>query len=115
MMSNIQPVVTRWKNTIQKKKTYDVLSMYKERPVMVQKYSEKATSSKKKKGRKKKKKKKKKKKGRRQLLGNCVWLSGRMNIEERFIVPTDVEGVRVGSRGWGGGGFHEVMILPGEE
>ena len=29
-MSKIQPVVTRWKNTIRKEKTYDVLSIQRE-------------------------------------------------------------------------------------
>ena len=50
---------------------------------MIQNYLEKATFPQKRKG-EKKKKKKGKIKGRRQLLGNCVWLSGRMPIEERL-------------------------------
>ena len=45
---------------------------------MVQKYSEKATSP------KKKEKEKEKEKKKRQLLCYCVWLSGRMHIEERM-------------------------------
>ena len=44
---------------------------------MVQKYSEKTTPMK-----QNKKQKNKNGKGRRQLLGNCVRLSGRMHIEE---------------------------------
>ena len=70
-MSNIQPVVTRWKNTIQKGETYDVPSMQRESGNGTKK-AEKTTSP------------KKKKKGRRELLRNCVWLLERMlHIEER--------------------------------
>ena len=48
-------------------------------------YSEKATSSK-----KKKRKKETKTKKDPELLGNCMWLSGRMHIEERLNAAASV-------------------------
>ena len=74
-MSKIQPVV----KTPSARRNRTTYSPY-EKTVIVQKCSEKAASP------KKKKKKKKREKGRRQLLCNCVWLSGRMHIEERSTI-----------------------------
>ena len=64
-MSKIQPVVTRWKNTIRKERTYDLLSilLIRENGNGTKKYSEKATYKKKKKN---------------------VWLSGHLHIEGRL-------------------------------
>ena len=59
---------------------------------MVQKYSEKSDYHlrRNKKRRNKKREKQNQKKGRRQLLGNCVWLSGRTYIVERRTIQRRV-------------------------
>ena len=51
----------------------------KKKTVMLQKYAEKAKSPKK----EKRKKERKTRKGRRELLGNCVWLSVRISKNEK--------------------------------
>ena len=66
LMSKIQPVVTRWKDTIRKEKTYDVVSIQGER-------SGNSTKKARKKRHPQINKRKKRKKH--------VWLSGRRHIE----------------------------------
>ena len=75
-MSKIQPIhkVEKTPSAKVERTTYSPYN--KEKTVMVHKN----TRNNKKKGRNKNEK------GRRQLLGNCVWLSGRMHIEEQRTI-----------------------------
>ena len=72
--------VNRWKNIILKGKTYDVLFIQRENGNGTKILGKSEISKETKKGRNNNKK------GRRQLLGNCAWLSGRMHIEERRTI-----------------------------